>query len=48
MDLAAIGEWTTVWLMPFNLNKCHDLHVGTANEAEKYSLFFLSARFSVT
>ena len=24
--------------MPFNLNKCHVLHVGTANQAENYSL----------
>ena len=37
-DLAAIGEWSTVWQMPFNLEKCHVLHVGTANQEENYSL----------
>ena len=37
-DLAAIGEWSTVWQMPFNLDKCHVLHVGTANQEENYSL----------
>ena len=37
-DLAAIGEWSTVWQMPFNLGKCHVLHVGTAKPGENYSL----------
>ena len=37
-DLAAIGEWSTVWQMPFNLDKCHVLHVGTANHGENFSL----------
>ena len=37
-DLAAIGEWSNVWQMPFNLNKCHVLHAGTANQEENYSL----------
>ena len=37
-DLAAIGEWSTVWQMPFNLEKCHVLHVGAANQEENYSL----------
>ena len=37
-DLAAIGEWSTVWQMPFNLEKRHVLHVGTANQDENYSL----------
>lgn len=40
-DLTAIGEWSTVWQMPFNLDKCHVLHVGTANQAENYSLLGL-------
>ena len=26
-DLAAIREWSTVWQMPFNLEKCHVLQV---------------------
>ena len=37
-DLASIGEWSTVWQMPFNLDKCQVLHVGTANQGENYSL----------
>ena len=37
-DLAAIGEWSTVWQMPFNLEKCLVLHVGAANQEENYSL----------
>ena len=38
-DLAAIGKWSTVWQMPFNLKKCHVLHVGAANQEENNSLF---------
>ena len=37
-DLAAIGESSTVWQMPFNLDKCHVLHVGISNHEENYSL----------
>ena len=37
-DLAAISEWSNVWQMPFNLDKCHVLHAGTANQEENYSL----------
>ena len=33
-ELAAIGEWSTVWQMHFNLDKCHALHVGFTNKAE--------------
>ena len=37
-DLTAIGEWSTVWQMPFNLEKFHILHVGATNQEENYSL----------
>ena len=37
-DLAVNGEWSSVWQTPFNLDKFHFLHVGSANQAEKYSL----------
>ena len=37
-DLAAIGDWSMVWQMPLNLEKCHVLHVGAANQEENYSL----------
>ena len=37
-DLAAIGEWSNVWQMPFNLDKCHVLYAGTANQEENYSM----------
>ena len=37
-DLPAIVERSTVWQMPFNLEKCHILHVGATNQEENYSL----------
>lgn len=37
-DLLRIGEWSTRWLMPFNTDKCHVLHVGNANPKEEYFL----------
>ena len=37
-DLATIGEWSNVWQMPFNLDKCHVLHIGSGNQSEPYSL----------
>ena len=37
-DLAAIGELSNVWQMPFYLDKCHVLHAVTANQEENYSL----------
>ena len=33
-----IGEWSNVLQMPFNLDKCHVLHVGIDNQEENYSL----------
>ena len=47
-DLAAIREWSTVWQMPFNLDKCHVLHVGTANQEENYSLLGWTRSFRVS
>ena len=40
--LGAIGECATVWQMPFNLDKFHVQHVGTANQEENYSLLGLA------
>ena len=37
-DLAAIRDWSTAWQIPFHLEKCHILHVATANQAKNYSL----------
>ena len=37
-DLVSIGQQSTVRQMPVNLDKCHVLHVGTANQAENYFL----------
>ena len=37
-DLAIIGEWSEKWQMPFNLDKCHVLHVGNANLKAQYTL----------
>ena len=41
-NLAAIGEWSMVWQMPFSLHKCHVVHVGMANQKENYYLFGLA------
>ncbi len=31
-DLRNITLWSEKWEMPFNVNKCHILHVGTRNQ----------------
>ncbi len=31
-DLRKISEWSQRWDMPFNVNKCHILQVGTRNK----------------
>ncbi len=31
-DLRKISEWSQRWKMPFNVNKCHILQVGTRNK----------------
>ncbi len=31
-DLRKISQWSERWEMPFNVNKCHILHVGTRNK----------------
>ena len=40
-NLEDIGEWATVWQIPFNLYKCNVLHEGTAKQANNYSLLVL-------
>lgn len=37
-DLASISDWSNVWQMPFNTDKCHVLHVGRANPKSNYVL----------
>ena len=37
-NFAYIGELSTVWQMPFSLDKYHAMHVGIAGQAENYSL----------
>ena len=37
-DLSRIGDWSERWLMPFNSDKCHVLHVGPGNPGSAYSL----------
>ena len=37
-DLRRIGEWSDLWQMPFNLDKCKVMHVGYANPQSDYSL----------
>ena len=37
-DLDKLGEWSDVWQMPFNVGKCHVLHVGYRNPKAEYTL----------
>ncbi len=35
-DLRKISAWSDRWEMPFNVNKCHSLEVGTRNQNYEY------------
>ncbi len=37
-DLRKISEWSQRWEMPFNVNKCHVLQVGTRNQKFDYEM----------
>ena len=37
-DLKRIGEWSEIWQMPFNLDKCKVMHIGQRNVEAKYKL----------
>ena len=37
-DLNKIGEWSQMWQMPFNLEKCKVMHIGHKNKKAKYEL----------
>ncbi len=37
-DLRKISEWSDRWEMPFNVNKCHILQVGTRNKKYEYEM----------
>ncbi len=37
-DLRKISEWSQRWEMPFNVNKCHILQVGTRNQKSEYGI----------
>ena len=37
-DLRRLGEWSETWQMPFNLDKCKVMHIGSANPRSDYSL----------
>ncbi len=37
-DLRKISEWSHRWEMPFNVNKCHILQVGTRNQKFYYEM----------
>ncbi len=37
-DLRKISRWSEKWEMPFNVNKCHILHVGTRNQKFDYKM----------
>ncbi len=37
-DLRKISDWSQRWEMPFNVNKCHILQVGTRNQKCEYQM----------
>ncbi len=37
-DLRKISQWWDRWEMPFSVNKCHILHVGTRNQKFDYEM----------
>ncbi len=37
-DLRKISAWSDKWEMPFNVNKCHILQVGTINNKYEYEM----------
>ncbi len=37
-DLRKISSWSDKWEMPFNVNKCHILRVGTRNHKYEYEM----------
>ncbi len=37
-DQRKISQWSERWKMPFNVNKCHILHVGTRNQKFDYKM----------
>ncbi len=37
-DLRKILEWSQRWNVPFNVNKCHSLEVGTRNQKFDYKV----------
>ncbi len=37
-DLCKISAWSDRWEMPFNVNKCHILQVGTRNKKYEYEM----------
>lgn len=37
-DLDTLVEWSNTWLMNFNINKCHVLHIGNSNPRVSYTM----------
>jgi ribonucleases P/MRP protein subunit RPP40 len=37
-DLRRLEEWSTVWEMPFNIEKCKIMHIGNSNMKERYEM----------
>ena len=37
-DLEALANWSRIWLLPFNQEKCKLLHLGPSNPRREYSL----------
>ena len=37
-DLDKLTEWSVTWQLPFNVDKCKSLHIGTKNEHHIYNM----------
>ena len=37
-DLDELGNWSRLWQLPFNLDKCHVLHLGPGNPKSTYTM----------
>ena len=38
-DLQRVEEWSKIWLLTFNINKCKTMHIGRNNARANYMLY---------
>jgi len=47
-DLDTLSKWSADWLLPFNVNKCKLMHIGTNNRMAEYSMIKDGQRSLIT